>query len=124
MKTLCLVLGDGVRAKLYLTSYPPRELKLIYHQANFGGSASDFAGGLCKRLGADLRAGKFDALVLMASHEFLLALDRCMDEGCRRQVLGKLVVGAEQFTEQELAVRLQDLLASRPLPANLLPKTQ
>jgi hypothetical protein len=112
MKTLCLVLGDSVKAKLYQTTSQPEDLKLIYHQVNFGGSTVDFAGGLCKRLGADLRAGKFDALVLMTSRDFLMALEQSMDDTCRSHLLAKMVLSNAQFTEQELVVRLKDLLAS------------
>jgi hypothetical protein len=112
MKTLCVVLVDNVRAKLYRSTGQPEQLELVYHQVNFGGSIADFAGSLCKRLSADLRAGRFDDLVLMTSHEFLLAFEHCMDETCRRHLLAKLVLSAGQFTERELVVKLQDLLAS------------
>jgi hypothetical protein len=112
MKSVCLVLGDNVRAKLYQTTSQPQELQLIYHQVNFGGSISDFAGSLCKRLSADLRGGKFDALVLMTSREFLMALEQNMDDTCRHHLLAKTVLSAGQFPEQELILRLKDLLAA------------
>jgi hypothetical protein len=113
MKNLCLVFGDGVRVKLYRTSGQLQTLTLVYHQVNFGGSTSDFADGLCKRLAAELRAGKFDGLVLMTSLELLTALEQSMDATCRSHLVGKLVMGARQLTEQQLLVRLKDLLASQ-----------
>jgi hypothetical protein len=112
MKNLCLVLGDNVRAKWYQTSLQPEVLKLVYHQVNFGGSTQDFADGLCRRLGADLRAGRFDALVLMTSRELLVALEQCMDATCRSHLLARMVLNSGQLPEQELVLRLKDLLAS------------
>lgn len=112
----CLVLCDSIWAKIYQPLVPVPALELMYHQVNFGGSIPEFAQNLCQRLSHQLRAGRYDRLLIFSSREFLAVLKANMDDTCRDAALVMVELGANQFTESEIERRWGELLAVGSVP--------
>lgn len=118
-KSLWLLVCDDTQGKIYSTTYPPKELALIYHQVNFGGQVEDLAINLDKHLNKSHRMAKFDRLAVMASSEFLAALDKHMNTDCRGSVVGKAILDPGQHTSLELVSLLLNILANEPRKAGV-----
>jgi hypothetical protein len=137
MKTFYLLVADNGWAKLYKSDYSPEQLTLIYHQRNLTGwgthvrEAADpeyakeinsqkiedesFAKSLCKILKADFKAGKFNALVVLSSNNFIDLIRRHLDSQCHSLMQSETVPSPSQLTKQDLLSSLRKLVRAQLL---------
>lgn len=120
MNVVCLLISNGLHARVYRRVFSQAELTLSYQQVSLGGQVSEFAASLCKMLRSEYRAGKFDCLVVRAPGEFIEAFDQCLDAQCRAILLGTIIQETGPFPNaKDLSVQLSDLLAHSSVQARL-----
>lgn len=115
MENLYLLVVDKAWAKLYRATAPPAGLKLVYHQALFGGSAGgadeELARSLCRLLRADRQTGKYERLVMLASHDMLEALRRQYDGEWRDVIVGRIEDLPARYSDEDVGAHVRQLLA-------------
>ena len=117
MKVVYVLVVDKAWAKLYKTGLPPAQLKLVYHQALFGGNAAgddadeELARGLCRHLRADRLGGKFERLVMLASGNMLDALRRQYDGNWRDVTVGRIEDLPARYADEDVGGYVRHLFA-------------
>ncbi len=115
MQNLYVLVVDKAWAKLYRMAIPPGGLKLVYHQALFGGSAGgadeELARSLCRLLRADRQTGKYERLAMLASPDMLDALRRQYDGEWRDVIVGRIEDLPLRYADEDIGVRVRQLLA-------------
>lgn len=110
-KDLYVMVADGGRAKVFRSALPPVTLVTVHDHINYVGRRTPqeeerFCRDLCKLLDTEAKAGRYDALVLVAPPLFLDQLRTHLSQDCNARLLKSVAQDLLKTPEDKLLEHL------------------